>query len=160
MSRACRLRRGRQARGEGDSATNYGSVYFWLLPPLQVKRMSCVPLVVLDPGSSRHIPECGFTISPLEAVHCWLAPPLQAHNSMRVPLVYLAPVMSMQPPAMVRVPLLLTVQFCALVLPSQSQICTLVPLVPLPLLSSTHLELLRPDTILPVGPDEPPEDVV
>src|SRR6516164_6833943 len=100
--------------------------------------MSCVPLVVFDAGSSRHMPECGFTISPLVAVHCWLAPPLQVHNSMRVPL-------------------LLTVQFCALVLPSQSQICTLVPLVPLPLLSSTHFELLRPDTIVPVAPDEPPE---
>src|SRR5580658_5372338 len=104
--------------------------------------MSCVPLVVFDEGSSRHMPECGFTISPLDAAHCWLAP-----------------LLSMQPPAMVRVPLLLTVQFCALVLPSQSHICTLVPAVPLPLLSSTHFELLRPDTIVPVAPD-PPENVV
>src|ERR1700722_7201049 len=141
-------------------SAGYGRVHFWLAPPLQVKRMSCVPLVVLEPGSSRHIPECGFTISPLDAVHCWLAPPLQVHNSIRVLLTYLAPVMSMQPPAMVRVPLLLTVQFCALVLPSQSQICTLVPAVPLPLLSSTHFELLRPDTIVPVAPPEPPEKVV
>src|SRR5579863_6434440 len=121
--------------------------------------MSCVPLAVFDAGSSRHIPECGFTISPLDASHCWLAPPLQVHHSIRVPLVYLAPVMSMQPPSMVRVPLLLTVQFCAPVLPSHAQICTLVPGVPLPLLSSTHFELLRPDTIVPVAPD-PPENVV
>ena len=78
---------------------------------------------------------------------------------MRVPLVYLAPVMSMQPPAMVRVPLLLTVQFWAAVLPSQSQICTLLPLVPLPLLLSTHLALLSPDTIVPVAPAEPEEVV-
>src|SRR3984893_19234309 len=112
--------------------------------------MSCVPFAVLDLGSSRHIPECGFTISPLDASHCWLAPPLQVHHSIRVPLVYLAPVMSMQPPSIVRVPLLLTVQFCAAVLPSQSHICTLVPGVPLPLLSSTHLALLSPATMGPV----------
>ena len=29
-------------------------VHFWLLPPLQVYRMSCVPLAVLEAGSSRH----------------------------------------------------------------------------------------------------------
>src|SRR5215472_13551558 len=98
------------------------------------------------------MPECGFTISPLDAVHCWLAPPLHGHHSMRVPLVYLAPVMSMQPPSIVSVPLELTVQFCAPVLPSQSQIWTLLPLVPLALLLSTHLVLLRPDTIVPVAP--------
>src|SRR3984885_2424984 len=114
--------------------------------------MSCVPFAVLELGSSRHIPECGFTISPLDASHCWLAPPLQVHHSIRVPLVYLAPVMSMQPPSMVRVPLLLTVQFCAPVLPSQVHICTLLPLAPLPLLLSPHSELLRPDTIVPVAP--------
>src|SRR5580700_5568013 len=121
--------------------------------------MSCVPFVVLEPGSSRHIPECGFTISPLDAAHCWLAPPLQVHNSMRVPLAYLAPVMSMQPPSMVRVPLLLTVQFCAAVLPSQAHICTLLPLVALPLLLSTQSALSSPATIVPVAPlldEEPP----
>src|SRR6185437_1273136 len=88
-------------------------------------------------------------------VQCWLAPPLQVHNSMRVPLADLAPVMSMQPPAIVRAPLPLTVQFCAAVLPSQSHICTLVPGVPLPLLSSTHLALLSPATMVPVTPVPP-----
>jgi hypothetical protein len=48
-----------------------------------------------------------------------------------------------------------TVQFCAAVLPSQSHICTLVPGVPLPLLSSTHLALLSPATIVPVAPLPP-----
>src|ERR1039457_7054113 len=115
--------------------------------------MSCVPFVTLEPGSSRHLPEAGWTSVPLVACHCWLLPPLQVHNSIRVPLLKLAPVMSMQPPSMVRVPLLLTVQFCAEALPSQSHICTLLPLAPLPLLLSTHLELLRPDTI---GPGAPP----
>src|SRR5882757_10998117 len=122
--------------------------------------MSCVPFAVLEPGSSRHIPECGFTISPLDACHCWLAPPLQVHHSTRVPLVYLAPVMSMQPPSMVRVPLLLAVQFCAPVLPSHVHICTLLPLVPLALLLSTQSLLSSPATIVPVAPDEPPEEVV
>src|SRR3984957_19764586 len=133
-------------------SASYGRVHFWLAPPLQVKRMSCVPLVVFDPGASRHKPEWGFTISPLDAAHCWLAPPLQVHNSIRVPLVYLAPVMSMQPPSMVRVPLLLTVQFCAAVLPSHAHICTLLPLVPLALLLSTQSALSSPATIVPVAP--------
>src|ERR1700728_281384 len=114
--------------------------------------MSCVPSAVLEAGSSRHMPEVGLTSSPLSASHCWLAPPLHVHHSISVPSVYLAPVMSRQPPSMVRVPLLLTVQFCAPVLPSQVQICTLLPLAPLPLLLSTHSELLRPDTIVPVAP--------
>src|SRR5882757_8787 len=121
--------------------------------------MSCVPFAVLEPGSSRHIPECGFTISPLDAAHCWLAPPLQVHNSIRVPLVYLAPVTSMQPPSIVSVPLLLTVQFCAPVLPSQAHIWTLLPAVPLALLLSTQSLLLSPATIVPVAPDELPEKV-
>src|ERR1700735_243408 len=115
--------------------------------------ISCVPSAVLEAGSSRHMPEVGLTSSLLpSASHCWLAPPLHGHHSISVPSVYLAPVMSMQPPSMVRVPLLLTVQFCAAVLPSQVQICTLLPLAPLPLLLSTHSELLRPDTIVPVAP--------
>src|ERR1700730_13615207 len=122
--------------------------------------MSCVPFAVLDLGSSRHIPECGFTISPLDASHCWLAPPLQVHHSIRVPLLLLAPVMSMQPPSIVSVPLLFTVQFCAAVLPSHVQICTLLPLVPLPLLLSAHSALLRPDTMGPVAPVPPPVKVV
>src|ERR1700722_9159446 len=114
--------------------------------------MSCVPFAVLELGSSRHIPECGVTISPLVASHCWLAPPLQVYHSIWAPLVYLAPVMSMQPPSMVRVPLLLTVQFCAPVLPSQAHICTLLPSVPLALLLSTQSELSSPATIVPVAP--------
>src|SRR5258708_30390378 len=100
--------------------------------------MSCVPSVVLEPGSSRHMPEAGLTSSLLpSAFHCWLAPPLHDHHSISVPLVYLAPVMSMQPPSMVSVPLLFTVQFCAAVLPSHAHICTLLPLLPLALLLST-----------------------
>src|SRR6476469_6166104 len=119
--------------------------------------MSWVPLAVLELGSSRHLPEAGLTSVPLVAVHCWLPPPLQVHSSTRVPLLKLAPVMSMQPPSMVRVPLVLTVQFCAAALPSQSHICTLVPFAPLPLLSSTHLALFTPDTIVPVAPPPPEE---
>src|ERR1700733_10038393 len=121
--------------------------------------MSCVPSVVLEAGSSRHMPEVGFTSSPPDASHCWLAPPLHVHHSISVPLVYLAPVMSMQPPSMVSVPLLLTVQFCAAVLPSHAHICTLLPSVPLALLLSTQSALSSPATIVPVAPlplEEPP----
>src|ERR1700722_577229 len=122
--------------------------------------MSCVPLVVLEAGSSRHLLEAGLTSSPFVACHCWLAPPLQVHSSIRVPLLVLAPVMSMQPPSIVSVPLLFTVQFCAAVLPSQSHICTLLALAPLPLLLSTHLALLTPATMGPVAPVPPPVKVV
>src|SRR6202451_2138765 len=102
--------------------------------------MSCVPSVVLEAGSSRHMPEVGLNSSPLSASHCWLAPPLHGHHSISVPSVYLAPVMSMQPPSMVSVPLLLTVQFCAAVVPSHAHICTLSTSVPLLLLLSTQAE--------------------
>jgi len=119
--------------------------------------VSCVPSVVLEPGSSRHIPEVGLTSSPLSASHCWLAPPLHVHHSISVPSVYLAPVMSMQPPSIVSVPLLLTVQFCAAVLPSQAHICALLPSVPLALLLSTQSELSSPAKIVPVAP-LPPEE--
>src|ERR1700733_13057149 len=54
-------------------------VHCWLVPPLQVHRWSWVPLAVLEPGSSRHLPEAGLTRAPLVAFHCWLAPPLQSH---------------------------------------------------------------------------------
>src|ERR1700722_7196725 len=114
--------------------------------------MSGVPSVVLEPGSSRHMPEVGLTSSPLSASHCWLAPPLHVHHSISVPSVYLAPVMSRQPPSMVRVPLLLTVQFCAPVLPSQAHICTLLPSVPLALLLSTQRGLPPPATIPRAAP--------
>src|ERR1700749_618564 len=122
--------------------------------------MSCVPFAVLEAGSSRHIPECGLTISPLDASHCWLAPPLQVHSSIRVLLTYLAPVMSMQPPSIVSVPLLLTVQFCTPVLPSQAHIWTLLPGVLPALLLSAQSLAPPPATIVPVAPDELPEKVV
>src|SRR5882762_5052596 len=100
----------------------YGRRHCWFDPPLQAHRTSCVPLVVLCAGSSKHLPEAGLTNCPLTACHCWLPPPSQVHHSMRVPLVVLFPVISRQPPLMVMVPLLLTVQFCAPVLPLQSHI--------------------------------------
>src|ERR1700735_1481508 len=115
--------------------------------------ISCVPSSVLEPGSSRHMPEVGLTSSLVpSASHCWLAPPLHGHHSTSVPSVYLAPVMSRQSPSMVSVPLLLTVQFCAAVLPSHAHICTLLPSVALALLLSTQSELSSPATIVPVAP--------
>ena len=91
--------------------TAYGTAHFWLDAPLQLQIWSCVPLVVLPLGSSRHLPEAGLTSAPLLAVHCWLVPPLQVHSSTLVPFEKLAPVMSRQPPSMVMVALALTVQF-------------------------------------------------
>src|ERR1039458_4497395 len=69
------------------SWTGYGSCHCWLAPPLQLYRMSCVPFAVLEPGSSRHLPEAGLTSCPPLACHCWLAPPLQVHHSTSVPLL-------------------------------------------------------------------------
>jgi hypothetical protein len=45
-------------------------------------------------------------------------------------------------------------------LPSQAHICTLLPGVPLALLLSTQSLLSSPATIVPVAPDELPEEVV
>src|SRR5215813_4861530 len=106
--------RERDGRSRSDPPTGlpgYGRRHCWFVPPLQVHRMSCVPLVVLLAGSSRHLPVAGLTSCPLTACHCWFAPPLQVHHSMRVPLAELFPVISRQPPSMVMVPLVLTVQF-------------------------------------------------
>ena len=70
----------------GPFMSQLGRCHCWLLPPLQVHRTSWVPLAVLDPGSSRHLPEAGLTRVPLLACHCWFPPPLQSHSSIRVPL--------------------------------------------------------------------------
>src|SRR6266545_3697899 len=90
----------------------YGRRHCWFDPPLQAHRTSCVPLVVLRAGSSKHLPEAGLTNCPLTACHCWLPPPLQGHHSMSVPLAELFPVISRQPPLMV--------QLCAPAKPLQS----------------------------------------
>src|SRR6185437_4971765 len=68
-------------------AAAYGTVHFWLDAPLQVHIWSCVPLVVLPLGSSRHLPEVGLTSAPFWDFHCWLPPPLQLHSSTSVPLL-------------------------------------------------------------------------
>src|ERR1022692_4182411 len=104
--------RGLQRRGSARQFVQ-GTDHCWLLPPLQVQRSSWVPCVVLNPGSSRHLPETGFTSSPFTASHCWLAPPLHVHSSMRAPLAVLPPVMSRQLPLIPTVPLDSIVQFCA-----------------------------------------------
>ena len=74
-------------RGPLGGGSGQGSCHRWLAPPLQVYKMSWVPLVVLEAGSSRHLPEAGLTSAPPLACHCWLAPPLQDHHSIRVPLL-------------------------------------------------------------------------
>src|SRR6185312_17349028 len=138
---------------------SHGRCHCWLPPPLQAHRSSWVPLAVLEPGSSRHLPEAGLTSWPLLARHCWLAPPLQVHSSMRVPLAVLAPVMSMHLPRTCTVPLDSTVQ-AWLAPPLQSQIWILVPSAEDWPLSSTHLALLTPAVIGPVTPPpDPPTGV-
>jgi hypothetical protein len=43
-------------------------------------------LVVAEFGSSRHLPDCGFTREPFApAVHFWAPVPLQPHNCTLVP---------------------------------------------------------------------------
>src|SRR5579859_8028811 len=126
-----------------------GRCHCWLVPPLQSHRSSWVPLAVLEPGSSRHLPEAGLTRVPLLACHCWLAPPLQAHSSISVPLAVPAPVMSMHLPNTCSVPSEATVH-CWLAPPLQSHISILVPLAVDCALSSTHLPELAPAVIGPV----------
>src|SRR5271155_3903093 len=121
-------------------------VHFWLVPPLQVHRSSWVPLAVLEPGSSRHLPEAGLTSSPLLACHCWLAPPLHCHSSIKVPLAVLAPVMSRHLPKTCTFPLDATVHDW-LAPPSQSQTWIFAPLAVDLALSSTHLALFTPEVI-------------
>ena len=55
-----------------NAGARYGSVHFWLAPPLQSQISNCVPSVVLLPGSSRHRPDCGFTSEPFDwACQTW-----------------------------------------------------------------------------------------
>src|ERR1700727_1565269 len=63
-----------------------GSAHCWLAPPLQVQISSWAPLVVLEAGSSRHLPEAGVPGVPFSAVQAWLLPPLQSQISTRDPL--------------------------------------------------------------------------
>src|SRR5262249_54054990 len=90
-----------------------GGDHCWLAPPLQVNRTSWVPLAVLEPGSSRHLPETGFSSSPWVYVQTWFVPPLQVHHSISVLMAVDLPVISRQPPSIWMVPLDAIVQFCA-----------------------------------------------
>src|SRR6201999_1326381 len=67
-----------------------GSSQFWLFPfsGLQVQMSSCVPFLVLKPGSSRHLPETGLYSAPYwpAIAHSSLAPPLQLHSWILDPL--------------------------------------------------------------------------
>src|SRR3954451_8437942 len=125
-------RAARPAAMHGDSCRDvrlpgYGRRHCWFEAPLQAQIWSCVPLVVMPAGSSKHLPVAGLTSCPLIGCHCWFAPPLHVHHSTRVPLAELFPVISRQPPSMVMVPLLFMVQLCAAAKPLQSNICTLLP---------------------------------
>src|ERR1700734_1046064 len=143
------------SRGSGSAGAGYGTDHCWLLPPLQVHRSSWVPCVVVNPGSSRHLPETGFTSSPFTASHCWLPPPLQVHSSMRAPFAVLAPVTSRHFPLIPTVPLDAIVQVCAAALLSQLHICTFVPSAAEPPLTSAHSAVSSPAMICPLGVAEP-----
>src|SRR6202035_3140928 len=111
--------------------------------------------VVLNPGSSRHLPETGFTSSPFTASHCWFAPPLQVHSSIRAPLAVLPPVMSRHLPLIPTVPLDAIVHVCAATLLPQFHICTFVPSTAEPPLASAHSAVSSPAIICPLGVAEP-----
>ena len=68
----------RRGSGTGEPA-RYGTVHFWALVPLQSQICSCVPSVVLLPGSSRQRPDCGFSSEPFDCCfHVWAPVPLQS----------------------------------------------------------------------------------
>src|SRR5690348_14325761 len=61
-------------------------LHFWLLWPLQVHRMTAVPLAVPAPLTSRHRPDLTPVTEPSEFCrHCWLAWPLQVQMITGVP---------------------------------------------------------------------------
>src|ERR1700722_7561533 len=136
-------------------AAGQGTDHCWLLPPLQVHRSSWVPCVVVKFGSSRHLPETGFTSSPFTASHCWLAPPLQVHSSIRALLAVLPPVISRLLSLIPTVPLGSIVQVCSAALLSQLHICTFVPSAAEPPLTSAHSAVSSPAMICPLGGAEP-----
>src|ERR1700749_1454486 len=84
-----------------------GRVHRWLAPPLQSQLSSWVPQVVLELGSSRHLPDCGLSSSPFAwGTQVWLAPPLQPHRSTSVPsAVDPAPTTSRHMPLFIMTPL-------------------------------------------------------
>src|SRR4051794_28002257 len=63
-------------------------LHFWLAPPLQLQRMSFVPLAVPAPWASRHRPDCTPVMVPFALTfHCWLVWLLQSQMITCVPLV-------------------------------------------------------------------------
>jgi hypothetical protein len=58
----------------------------WFAPPLQSHTMTAVPLALLAPEASRHLP-LRVSVRLAVCVHRWLAPPLQSHSRSRAPLV-------------------------------------------------------------------------
>src|SRR5215469_13107478 len=65
-----------------------GRFHFWLALPVQSQISSCVPGVVDQPVSSRHLPDWGLSREPLDCgTKTWAPVLLQSYRSTVVPLV-------------------------------------------------------------------------
>ena len=105
-------------------------VHFWLVPPRHDQICTAVPLVLPQPETSRHSPDCTPTTVPSAFTrHCWFAPPLQVRICTRTPDVVALPGTSRHLlPYTVSRPLSVDVH-CWLIPPWQSQMCTFAPSV-------------------------------
>jgi hypothetical protein len=69
----------------------HGKVQAWLAPSLQSQISSWVPGLMLNPGSSRHLPDCGLTSAPSDCGFQTGAPvPLHMYKSTSVPFAVAA----------------------------------------------------------------------
>src|SRR3954469_4672392 len=81
--------------GGGGGGVVVDWLHCWFAPPLQLHRISFVPLAVAAPLASRHSPDCTPVTVPFELkFHCWLVWPLQSQMITWVPLLVPRPLAS------------------------------------------------------------------
>src|SRR6266487_3214926 len=80
----------RHLPGISDTIGPAGRSHFWFAPPRQDRIFSCLPFVVLLPGSVRHRWDRGLTsCPPVWSCHRCAVLPLQVYRSTSVPLLAL-----------------------------------------------------------------------
>src|SRR5437016_5731958 len=127
----------RHLPGIPDTIGPAGSSHFWFAPPWQDKIFSCLPFVVLLPGSVRHRWDRGLTsCPPVWSCHRCAVLPLQVYRSTRVPMVALR---TRRHLPWIRIVSSFTAVHLCEAEPLQVQMATLVPLAVLLPLSSRHL---------------------
>src|SRR4051812_20477849 len=110
-----------------------------------------VPLLLLDAGSSRHLPDLGLRSVPLDCgCHTWLAAPVQVHTTTAEWFDRPSPPMFMHLPSARRVPSDPRVHCCAPV-PLQSHSWTAVPSAVFEWSTSTHLPAMPTIGAAPPG---------